>query len=482
MEERGSDPPLPKRVSGATKQSWPGTSPARPVLEEALLQRVRAAMDAQPEQAASQNQPASADDTMPIPVISGSASGGIASPPAGEAGIKRDRAARAERAAKAERAKAQRAAKAERAARAERAAQAERDKANRAEAERLAQAERAQAEQAAEAEGAAEGPADHRPAAEERAPAERGPEPRADGRKALTWRPYRLASASILVVVCFAAGWLALTLLRHATAGTARNGHGASSDALKIEAANRDLAAAWVFDQVRPDARVSCDPEMCLALEAHKVPVGRLLVLGTETADPLGSDVIVATAAVRSEFGDRLSSVYAPTLIASFGSGNLRIAVLAIAADGAAEYRSALARDVLDRKAAGAQLLQSPRIAASAQARKQLAAGQVDLRLLYTIADMAAQHPVNIVAFSDSAPGASAGLPLRFADLTDRDAAARAGSTAGVRSMLARLRAQGGLPYPYGQAMIVRLAAGQTVVRLEFAAPSPLGLGDAKSP
>ena len=227
---------------------------------------------------------------------------------------------------------------------------------------------------------------------------------------------------------------------------------------------------------------MACDPEMCLVLRAHKIPAGRLLELGPGSADPLGTDVIVATAAVRSTFGGRLSSVYAPAVMASFGSGSLRITVRAIAPDGAAAYQSALAKDLLARKASGAQLLKSPLIAASAEARQQLTAGQVDLRLLYTIAGMAARHPVYIAAFGDSAPGASPGIPLRSADLTGTGGAAGAGSTAGVQSMLARLRAQGGPPYPYGRVKIVRLTDGQIVLRIEFAAPSPLGLSDAKIP
>jgi hypothetical protein len=552
MEEEGSVPPLPRRVPGATKGSWPATRPARPVLSESVLQRVRAAMDAQPEQAASQQEAASQkqagsqkqptsqqqqasserpaslprraaganggprapaqvaravpptsllehmpdreDDTAPIPAISGSAGGEIESPPGDETSAESDRAA------KAERAKALRAAKAERVVKAELAAKVQRAKANLAEAERAAKADPADAERAADverakanlaeaeraakadpasAERAAEAPADHRPATVRPAPEERRPRQQADGRKALPRRPYRLAKASVLAVVLLAAGLLAVAVFRHVTTATTHDRPGGGFDALKADAATRDLAAIWVFDQVRRDARVSCDPEMCLVLKAHKISQGRLLALESGTADPLGSDVIVVTAAVRSMFGGRLSSVYAPTVIASFGSGNLRITVRAIAPDGAAAYRSALAKDLLDRKASGAQLLQSPLIAASAVARKQLAAGQVDLRLLYTIADMAAQHPVNIVAFGDSAPGASAGIPLRSADLTQTGGPARAGSPAGVRSMFDRLRTQGGTPYPYGRVKIVRLAGGQTVLRIEFAAPSPLGLGKA---
>jgi hypothetical protein len=288
------------------------------------------------------------------------------------------------------------------------------------------------------------------------------------------WRDWLAPAASAVSVAALLTGSVALSHVMRGWQEAGRYQHGV--------AATRNLAAAWVFGQVRLSVTVSCDPAMCLALEAHKIPRSDLLELGPGTADPLGADVIVATAAVRSEFGGRLSSVYAPIVLASFGSGRAQIDVRVIAPGGAAAYRAALAKDLLDRKAAGAQLLQSPLILASAEARKQLAAGQVDLRLLYTIADMAAQHPVDIVAFGDSAPGASAGIPLRSADLAEGNGATGAGGSAGVQSMLAHLRAQGGPPYPYGRATIVRLARGKIALRIEFAAPSPLGLGHAKTP
>lgn len=59
-----------------------------------------------------------------------------------------------------------------------------------------------------------------------------------------------------------------------------------------------------------------------------------LSVILSSTADPLGSDVVVASLAVRNEFGTRLQSVYAPVVIASFGTGAGRIDIRAIAPDG----------------------------------------------------------------------------------------------------------------------------------------------------
>ena len=47
--------------------------------------------------------------------------------------------------------------------------------------------------------------------------------------------------------------------------------------------------------------------------------------IGPQTNDPLDSSVIVATPGVRDQFGPQLASVYAPVILASFGSGNARI-------------------------------------------------------------------------------------------------------------------------------------------------------------
>ena len=53
----------------------------------------------------------------------------------------------------------------------------------------------------------------------------------------------------------------------------------------------------------------------------------------------------------------------------------------------------------------------------SAPARAALVAGRVDTRLLITLAAMAAQGPVDVLAFGGAAPGASPGVPLRTAEL-----------------------------------------------------------------
>jgi hypothetical protein len=198
---------------------------------------------------------------------------------------------------------------------------------------------------------------------------------------------------------------------------TTSRGSSPVAAALSASAATRNQAAQWVATQVATSAIVACDPAMCAALEANGIPAARLLMLGTAAADPLGSDVVVATLAVRNQFGSRLESVYAPTVIASFGQGAARIDVRAIAPLGAAPYESALAADLRARVAAGSQFLRNPRIVLPASAKAALRAGEVDSRLLITLAALAAEQPVRVVAFDDPSPGASPAVPLRGVEI-----------------------------------------------------------------
>jgi len=245
-------------------------------------------------------------------------------------------------------------------------------------------------------------------------------------------------------------------------------------------AAVRQQAAIWIARQLGRSAVVSCDPAMCAALRAQGLPAGNLLMLGPSSEDPLGSDVVVATAAVRNQFRSRLTGVYAPMVAAAFGPGKAAIQIRVVAPYGALAYRNALRADVLARKSAGAQLLRNKEISVTAAARKELTAGQVDSRLLTTLAALAAQRPLAIAGFADSGPGASAGIPLRSAEVaapgTMRGPAqAGPGKARFLRAALAFLRAQRP-PYLAASLLTVRLPGGQDVVRVQFAGPSPLGM------
>jgi len=242
-----------------------------------------------------------------------------------------------------------------------------------------------------------------------------------------------------------------------------------AASALSASVATRDQTAAWIAAQVTPSAIVACDPAMCATLQANGIAAARLLVLGDAAADPLGSDVVVATLAVRNEFGARLESVYAPTVIASFGSGAGRIDVRAIAPLGAAAYESALAADRRAPGAAGSQLLHNARIVLSSSAKAALREGEVDSRLLLTLAALAGQQPVRVLAFTDPSPGANPAIPLRGAEI----APSQDGSAGRARLRLMRSFLEAQRP-PFVPLRIT--LDGSSSLNLEYAAPIPLGL------
>ena len=296
-------------------------------------------------------------------------------------------------------------------------------------------------------------------------------------------RHYRVAGVFFSVAALITTGSLALAHYGQSGATVAPGSQAPGSQRQRSAPSpgltSRGQAAAFVAGQIGRETVVSADPAMCRVLESHGFPARDIYELGPEETSPLRSAVVVATPVVRAQFGTVLSSVYAPTVLASFGSGRQRIDIRAVAPHGAAAYRTMLAADLAARRNSGTQLLRSNRIAVSPTARKQLSAGQVDSRLQLTLAAMAAKRPVYIVAFNSFAPGADADMPLRFADMTQqasgRLADRRSATPAFLRSMTAFLRTQ---PAQYRPLRVetVRLADGQTVLRIGFAAPSPLGL------
>jgi hypothetical protein len=136
-----------------------------------------------------------------------------------------------------------------------------------------------------------------------------------------------------------------------------------------------------------------------------------------------------------------------------------------IASHGAAAYQTALVADLAARKAAGTALLEDRRISIPAPARAQLAAGLVDMRVLQALTALSKHQPVSLVDFGNSGPGASPGIPLRFADLS-----ATGQVTARERDYLSGLKGQ---LRPVRTVPVV-LPDGQAVLRVKFTAPSPL--------
>jgi len=296
---------------------------------------------------------------------------------------------------------------------------------------------------------------------------------------------WRVLVGLLAAVILFVAGALTVTLVKGTPAsnssGTSQGSDaaqggapGSGDSALASVALARQQAANWVATQVNPDQVVGCDLAMCTALEAAHIQANRLLMLQPSQPDPLGSEILLDTATLRAQFGPRLESVYAPVSLAAFGSGAARVEVRFMAPNGAHAYLAELAADLAARKAAGTEMLRNHSIHASPLASHQLIAGQVDTRLLVTLVTLAHSHPVDIISFGTSQAGASPGVPLRSAEIAG---APGPGSTpaASVQTLRSFISTQQP-PYRPSVIVAVKTASRRTVLRVEFPAPSLLGL------
>jgi hypothetical protein len=250
-----------------------------------------------------------------------------------------------------------------------------------------------------------------------------------------------------------------------AKSGGAANGPGSLSAA---EAA-RDHAASWMAQQVTSSDLIACDPLMCSTLQSDGVAASQLMPMQSTSTDPLGADVVAATSSIRGQFGSQLVSEYAPELIASFGSGASRVDVRAVANDGAAAFEAKEQADLAARKSAGAQLLGNG-FQIPAPGAGQLRAGQVDSRLLVTLAALLSQRQVQVSSFGDTGPGG----PVLYRQVTIVNASGQTGTSA-LAADLSQVRAQRNSYLP-AHATIVRLAKGQSALRIEFGAPDQPGL------
>lgn len=286
------------------------------------------------------------------------------------------------------------------------------------------------------------------------------------------------AGVVALVVALVAGGVAALALASGDHASNTRVGRSRDTKAARIEAARlaSDVASAttWVTAQVKRTTKVACDPATCQALAAHGYPGQQLDELGRKAATPLSATIVVDTPALRSQFGTSLVANWAPTVLAGFGIGADRITVRVLAHSGAHAYMAALRADRRQRRAAGTSLLTSSQITTSQAARSALAAGNVDDRLLLVITALASAHPIDLLAFGRTWSGTSQGIPMRTAYLAEYDPAAYLTESVYIQAMTDLLRAQSPAyrPAHFG---IVKLA-GRKVFSIWFPAPSPLGL------
>jgi hypothetical protein len=287
--------------------------------------------------------------------------------------------------------------------------------------------------------------------------------------------------ATLSVFVLLTAAGTAIALIRAGSGGPSPSASGGSQPRggspgapLAAAAAIRAQAAAWVAREIGRSAIVGCDTVMCGALTHAGVPSSDLQVLMPTASDPLGSDVIVATSTLRSQFGHRLATEYAPQVLASFGSGPALVQVRAVALEGAAAYKAELRRQIAAQRSAGGQLLRNSRLAFPAAARSEVAAGDVDPRLLAILVALAYQHPVQVLGFYDRPPGSSPGVPLTGVLIAGTDPASGVQASSYKLWLLRYLRNQRA---PFQPASITtERSGGQTAVAVRFARPTPTGL------
>jgi hypothetical protein len=223
--------------------------------------------------------------------------------------------------------------------------------------------------------------------------------------------------------------------------------------------AAQTAVAAWIATQLNGDAIIACDPATCAVLAAHGVAAARLMPLEPGSPNPHDATVVVTSAPANGQL-----AAYAPAVIATFGTGRTQVVVRATEPGGAAGYASALKADLAARMSAGAQLLRNNRIRFTAQDAAQLRAGEVDARVLATLAALSSQYSFSVTAFGDASPGAA--VLYREVSIS---------GPADLPSALALVKAQVP-PYLPAQAAIVYPASGPASLSIEFAAPSPLGL------
>jgi predicted Ser/Thr protein kinase len=289
------------------------------------------------------------------------------------------------------------------------------------------------------------------------------------GRGRWSWR-----AAAILVPVLLVAGviGMAVNLAGHGTPPAQPTGpRPGASPPLDNEAAVRDQAVTWVMHQVSRAAVVGCDAQVYADLTSRGFPGASLLEFGSQSNDPLGAELVVDTAAVRAQFRDRLA-VWAPAIIAAFGSGNARIEIRLEFPGGATAYRAVQQKYARARRATDAQLLTNNRITLSATAKTQLRSGKIDPRLPELIALMVHFHPLQVVDFGGQSPGGGPASLLRSMDLATANPPAHLTPSAYINWMRSFIEVQRSQYHP--ALSLFRLSTGQTVLRIGYRAPSLL--------
>ncbi|WP_030453041.1 hypothetical protein [Herbidospora cretacea] len=235
----------------------------------------------------------------------------------------------------------------------------------------------------------------------------------------------------------------------------------------RIDAAARDReqAAEWVARQV--SGIIGCDAPVCALLAGHDVEPSRLLPLRGQE-EVLNADVVVVTPALAELFGPGLEPVTAPEPLATVGD----VRVVQVTPQGVGTFAKALERDKRDRREAGRELLANPRLAATPAATRQLAGGEVDARILVSLAALAASHRLYVRGFEDGGHDPRK-VPYRTVEISSVDGTEP--TEASVSGIVRFLEAQESRFHPIEAKIARPVDAVSTILRIRYAAPSPTG-------
>ncbi len=286
----------------------------------------------------------------------------------------------------------------------------------------------------------------------------------------------RVAGAAALAVVLVAAGAVAFVVsARDSGSKTPVSGKSRPAQHESPAVSTATLAARWVDQQVSHDVIVACDKAMCDALAANGFPGRHLKLIRPGAQYPSHAEIIVETPLVARQFGDSFNVAQAPPVLTRIGTGDTAIAIRVVAKQGEATYKAEIKADLRQRRIAGAGLLTNGQVKASALARKQLTAGEVDVRLIVVLTGIASVHPIDILGFGTAFAGVSPAVALRTADLAQSDEAAGLSRTDYIRFLLTQLDAEPGVYRPQTAGPAHR-GPGTPVFQITFSAPSPLKL------
>ena len=296
-------------------------------------------------------------------------------------------------------------------------------------------------------------------------------------------RRARLAAVLTIVVVVVAGGVAAaLTLSIRSPASVSGNQAivrprltpaqaAAQAAAAAAAQANGKAAASWLATQAAHGLVIGCDPATCAAILAAGYPTGAQVVLQPGVSLPGPGSLIVASAAIRAQYGPQLAS-RAPDVLAAFGTGASGVEVRLAVAGGAHAYSQAARRALAARRRAGHKLLQVRNVHARKVAKNDLSSGRVDLRLTAVLRRLAQHYPVVLVHFGDAGPRAGRAALYRMAEIVVPMTRLGHRKVSDLRGMEKLLKTQ--LAGDRAELMPKHLAGGKLILELKFLAPSPL--------